>query len=351
MKTRGILLLGAALAVAPVRLHATMPETWNHVERALADSDEAGLEEAVVELEGIAGGLQVHHLTPYARALAMWAATHDGAIADHALSAADRLDGQLPSTAFIRARRARAAGNFGAAAGAYVDGLTRIMVLPETRRTVLGSLVLWAILAIAATALMAMIVQVVRLLRRMAHDAHRIASTMFRRSNALVFAAVLLGLPVFAGLGPAWLLVYLFAATWIYVRASQRVAAAAVCVLLACTVPALESWQGLFLRTLPVTERIERMLDGRRLDLATLREASDLESVVAGNATYHLIMGELFRMADDMIPNAERGHLADEFAQADGQPENRISLVQCRDLAADLCDRYGVLPSSEAGGG
>jgi len=59
----------------------------------------------------------------------------------------------------------------------------------------------------------------------------------------------------------------------------------------------------------------------------------------------------LFRMADDMIPNAERGHLADEFAQADGQPENRISLVQCRDLAADLCDRYGVLPSSEAGGG
>ena len=53
----------------------------------------------------------------------------------------------------------------------------------------------------------------------------------------------------------------------------------------------------------------------------------------------------LFRMADDMIPDAERTHLADEFAQQDGQPENRISLVQCRDLAAELCGRYGV-PSS-----
>lgn len=50
----------------------------------------------------------------------------------------------------------------------------------------------------------------------------------------------------------------------------------------------------------------------------------------------------LFQMADDMIPETERTHLANEYAQADGQQENRVSLTQCRDLAAELCTLYGV---------
>lgn len=57
----------------------------------------------------------------------------------------------------------------------------------------------------------------------------------------------------------------------------------------------------------------------------------------------------LFQMADDMIPDVERTHLADEYAQADGTPENRISLVQCRDLAEELCALYGVSPLPDPG--
>ncbi len=59
----------------------------------------------------------------------------------------------------------------------------------------------------------------------------------------------------------------------------------------------------------------------------------------------------LFQMADDMIPDAERTRLADEYAQADGQKENRVSLVQYRGLAMELCARYGIAPPSTAGAG
>ena len=44
-------------------------------------------------------------------------------------------------------------------------------------------------------------VWVLRAIRRLAHDAFRIGGTMFRRANAIVFAAVLLALPLFAAPG------------------------------------------------------------------------------------------------------------------------------------------------------
>jgi len=55
----------------------------------------------------------------------------------------------------------------------------------------------------------------------------------------------------------------------------------------------------------------------------------------------------LFQMADGMIPDPERAVLADEYAKADGQKENRISLIQCRESAVDLCANYGISPPPE----
>ena len=63
-------------------------------------------------------------------------------------------------------------------------------------------------------------------LRQMAHDALELGLVLFNRVNAIVFAVVVLALPVFAALGPLWLLAYLFALSWAYLGRLQLVAAA-----------------------------------------------------------------------------------------------------------------------------
>jgi hypothetical protein len=70
-----------------------------------------------------------------------------------------------------------------------------------------------------------------------------LSSLVIQRPNAQVLALVLLGLPVFFGFGPVWLLMYLFAMTWIYMGTGQRVAAVVSCCVLALVLPAIALWQ------------------------------------------------------------------------------------------------------------
>lgn len=321
----GVVLLGVALPVG-----ATMPEGWIAVQRALDAGDVAAFEEAVDELVSTGERVEVFRLTPYADALVAWAAVHDGELSAAALEAAERLDPELPAAAFLRARWAWADRDVLRAAWSYLQGWVHLVTFEDTRRLLGSSVELWLLITLGVALLIGAAVWVLRAIRRLAHDAFRIGSTMFRRANAIVFAAVLLALPLFAALGPLWLLMYLFAVSWSYLRPPQRIAAALTCLVLACVMPALQLWQATALKPTPLTVRVEATLDARRIDLSTLRSMVDLDEILADNVHFHLLLGEMFRMIDD----AERSRIQFQRA-ALADPDSAVPYVFLGNLAME----------------
>jgi tetratricopeptide (TPR) repeat protein len=65
--------------------------------------------------------------------------------------------------------------------------------------------------------------------------------------------------------------------------------------------PALETWQHYALRVQPITQRVETLLAERRVDPAVLREFAELEPQMDDSWTYHLVLGELFRLHGELL--------------------------------------------------
>jgi tetratricopeptide (TPR) repeat protein len=141
-----------------------------------------------------------------------------------------------------------------------------------------------------------MLVLTVRHLRGMVFDARDLGGRIFQPANAWVFAIVLILLPLFAALGPVWLVVYLFVMSWIYLGPALRIWAVLACLLLALAVPTLAWVEHDVLRTRNLATRLSVMLDERHADFSTLREFSELGEELEDVADYHRILGELLRM-------------------------------------------------------
>jgi hypothetical protein len=155
---------------------------------------------------------------------------------------------------------------------------------------------LWSTFSVAISFLVMMVAVTLRHLRAMAHDARELGGVLFRPANAWVFTFVVLLLPIFAGLGPLWLLVYLFCASWIYLSIPLRIWAALACLMLMFMVPVLSWVQNRLLQMPTLADRVSVMLDERMIDYSTLRDVVDLEPTFSETYHYHMILGELFRM-------------------------------------------------------
>jgi hypothetical protein len=134
-----------------------------------------------------------------------------------------------------------------------------------------------------------------------------------------VLTIVILCLPVFAGLGPVWLVVYLFVLSWAYMGIGHRITAVVSILLLALLMPALTGWRYLALKEPSISDRVAVMLEERRVDPSTLRQLASLEGELEGNAAYHLVFGELIRMhgdADGARLQFQKAALLDELDAA-----------------------------------
>jgi hypothetical protein len=296
-----ILAVLALAAMASVADAQSLPEEWQRVQQALATSNPQAVQDSVHQLRETASGVQARRLTPYAGALCAWAQSHPGDDGRLALRLAAELDPDLPTTAFVLARWQWRDGAWGQATWSFVKGLMRMGSDSDSRRLVGIALLGWLLLALGGGLATATVVQTARFVRETAHDAWELGRSLFPGANAWVFAAILLVLPLFAGLGPIWVVIWLFALGWIYVDRTNRIVAAAMCVTLALIVPALEVWQSKTMRSVGLEGRVAGMLDERAIDLSTLREFSELENELASSGPYHLILGELMRMHADVI--------------------------------------------------
>jgi tetratricopeptide (TPR) repeat protein len=290
----GVLLLGLAVLAAPPAV-ASVDDAWLEVQEVLAAPEGRSLQEPVDDLIREAEEIDVRRMTPYAAALVSWSLANPDADSS-ILEAAVAIDPELPAGYFLISRRSWREGAYLRSAGFYLKGWAASVRNEATRRHLLWSTAGWFGMGLMAASLATLLVMMLRTLRRSSFDAMTVGRMIFDRGNAVVFGLVLLLLPLFAGLGPAWLVVYLFVCGWIYLAPGQRAVAVAICVFLASVPMLAQSWQRVFLRDPPVTDRVQVMLDERQLNPSALREFLSLKEEFGGDSTYHLILGELLRM-------------------------------------------------------
>jgi tetratricopeptide (TPR) repeat protein len=291
-----VLVVGTAVTVDAA---STLAESWLRVQQALASQDYEVLDQRILEFQQAADDVAVRRLTPYADALVTWAKDHPSPLAESVARRARVLDPELPSSYFLLSRIQWERRQWLAASKTYFTGWWAMFLFEPSRRALLLSIGTWLAATLAWTLLAAILIQALGFLRQLSHDAVEVSSLVIRRPNAYLLALALLGLPVLFGFGPLWLLMYLFAMTWIYMAAGQRVAAVVSCCVLALVLPAIALWQGWYSLGACTRDRIATMLDERSLDPSTLREFSELEPELEGIAPYHMVLGELVRMHGD----------------------------------------------------
>ncbi len=317
MIRRLLCLAGFILSSAVPSVASDLVDDWLKVQQALVTQDMEAFQTRVGQLRTRADELQAVRLTPYAESLVLWANNHPGGLSELAARTAREMDQELPSSYFLLSRWKWRAGDFLGAARSYLAGWWAVFLFEPTRRMMAASVVGWTLIALGWSLLLAVAVQTFYFLPRLAHDAAELSRLVFRSANATVFAAAVLLLPLFGGLGPLWLMMYLFSLSWGYMRTGQRISAAVITVMLALIVPGVVIWQATMLRWPSVMDRAESMLAERRIDFPTLREFVDLESSLNEVSEFHLLLGELHRMhgeGDAARIEFQRANLANDGA-------------------------------------
>ncbi|NOZ95195.1 MAG: tetratricopeptide repeat protein [Acidobacteria bacterium] len=342
MKRWLIPLVLGLLLVAPAAGSATLSEGWAHVQEALENGDAGALNDTGRELLTVAGDLGVKRLTPYARALLSWGETNSGPVAETAVRLAERFDPRSPEVAFHHARVRWSHGSYLRGIRDYARGWFLLLGDWSARREILLSLAPWWLLALAGALAVGVVWQTARFLPELFHDGWELGRLLFSRSNAVVFAAVLVLLPIFAGLGPVWLLGWLFALSWSYLDVGGRITAAVVWLLVLALIPLNAVWIGRALRPAGAPAQAVAMLLEDRADPSVLQELADLGEVLGSSESYRLVAGALFRLhGDDLSARVEfqKAALSDEndprpliflgnVALDDGNPSGAIQFYR-----------------------
>jgi tetratricopeptide (TPR) repeat protein len=154
--------------------------------------------------------------------LSSWAATTAG-----------QLDGSSPAVVFSEADRAGRRQAWGQAIPLVARGFGRIMSDYRSSLLSRADLFIVAALAILLTAILLALALFIRYGRAMAHDFRELLSSRFSGGSVSVLAFALLFLPLFLWLGPMWLLLYWLAIFFPYAEAVERIAVAALLILVA----------------------------------------------------------------------------------------------------------------------
>ena len=285
-----------AILLAAIPTQASLLDSWQDVQANLSSGDTAGANEAIRTLQDEAAELEVRRLTAFAAALVTWAEANHGAEGEAILEAARQMDPEYPSGYFLQARWGWENGAYTDAVRDYVSGWVALFRYEPTRRDMSAWLILWVVSAVAVTFLAMIVIITLRYLRNLVYDARSLSGRLFRAANAWVLAFVIVLLPLFAGLGPVWLAVYLFVMSWVYLKQPLRIWAFIACLMLALIGPTLAWVQHDALKSLEFIDRVGTMLDERQLDFSTLGEYADLETELDDLGSYHLIFGELLRL-------------------------------------------------------
>ena len=199
---------------------------WFEFLSAYSDNDTAAAAKALDQMVKSARKVGVHRLSDFSRtAVYLGRRAEKLGAADRAwraYEAALRLDDANPDAALARlsflVRRARVLD----ALSFLPEAARALFATHESRVAILSSFCLWLAVAIAATLLASILVLALRHLPRAIHDMREAARRLFGRGAALPLSLLILGIPLFVGLGPVWLILYWGSVLYAYAEGWER---------------------------------------------------------------------------------------------------------------------------------
>ena len=246
VSTAGAVLAQEALSPLPPPVTRSLYRShWFEFLSALSDNDTGTAARALDEMLKSARKVGVHGLSDFSRtAVYLGRKAEKLGAADRAwraYEAALRLDDANPDAVaailsfLVRHGRVLDALRF------LPEAARALLTTHESRVAITSSLCLWIAAAIAAALLAAILALALRHLPRTVHDMREGALRRFGRGAAIPLSLLMLGLPLFFGLGPVWLILYWGALLYAYTDGWERRILIAGFLSLA-TVPPLLAW-------------------------------------------------------------------------------------------------------------
>lgn len=219
---------------------------WFEFLSAFSENDSAAAARALDGMVRAARKVGVHHLSDFSRtAVYLGRRAEELGQAEErafrAYEAALRLDGANPDAILARLSFQVRQGRTLEALGSLPAAAVALFSTHESRVAIFSSIGLWAACAIGGMLMVTILALGLRHFPRAAHDIRETANRLFGRSAALPLALAILGLPLFLGFGPLWLILYWGALLYPYAEKRERAVLVAGFFLLAL-VPPLVSW-------------------------------------------------------------------------------------------------------------
>jgi tetratricopeptide (TPR) repeat protein len=220
---------------------------WFEFLNALLEDDDSGAGKSLMRLRRAAQAVGVRYLSDFSRTavyqgrqaerqgnLSRAARAYDAAIALDGTS----FDAVASRIGFLLRRR-----DFASALALLPDAAGALLQTREARFALISSLALWGTVAFSAATLAAVLVLLWRSGPRLTHDLTEAATRRLGAGAGLPFVLLVLALPLGAGLGPYWLVLWWAVIVFPYVAPRERVCLCAGLVLMALA-PALSAWIG-----------------------------------------------------------------------------------------------------------
>ena len=290
-----LVLLPVAAAGAERGRGGDVEQAWFRLAQVLDHPAADAVRERTDELLQAAAKTGLQRLTPLALALVVQARTLPGPDAETVLVQATRLDPGSAEAwlalADLRLRRV----NLVAGVGALGRGL--YCLLSDGRlRGFVGATALLSAVAGALTALTVWgLLAVRKVLPRLWHDLTETGARWRLGPNSAILSLLVVALPLFAGGDPVWLLLWVFALSWAYFTAPQRVLGAAGLVLVAASPTLVEvGFRGVTHPPNAVIQATEVLAD-RRYEPQLLDELNALADVLGDDPDYYRLVGDVDR--------------------------------------------------------
>jgi tetratricopeptide (TPR) repeat protein len=292
-----------ALALLPVAAAAgaergrgsDVEQAWFRLVQVLDRPASDAIRERTDELLQVAGKTGLKRLTPLALALVIQARTLTGPDVETVLVQATRLD---PGSAEVRLalaevqlKQAKLVVGFGSLGRGlfclFSDqrqrGFIAATALLSGLAGALAAFTVWGLLAIR------------KVLPRLWHDLTETGAGWRLGPNSAMLSLLVIALPLFVGGDPVWLVLWVFALSWAYFTAAQRVLGAVGLILVAATPTLVEV--GFRKVTHPSNAVIQaaEILAEKRYDPQLLDELAALADVFGDDPDYYRLVGDVDR--------------------------------------------------------
>jgi tetratricopeptide (TPR) repeat protein len=336
VRTTSLLASAVILAVAASALASAgdqpragdVEQAWFRLTEALDPLDAPQLRDRTDQLLAVAAGYDLKRLTPMALALIARSHAVPAAEAKELVAQAARLDPGSPEVWFTSATVSLRLGKVGPTVSSLARGVRALFEDRRAAPVVWPTLLLCLVAGFGAGVLLWSLAATRHVIPRLWHDILELGAAWRLGPNRYVLAILIVGLPVFAGGDPFWLLLWVFTLCWAYFGWGNKVLGA-LALVFAAGVPAVTEWAFRTLTHPPnVLYQAAAALDEHRYAPSVLDELASLSDVFAGDPGFFVLQGDCLRQFGLLEGAAQAYREGLQAAPTDGRVAFGLATIQ-----------------------